>query len=208
MWALRRNHGSCQPRWAVSPFLTGNGDATRTQPSTLKTNAQRQSVNRVSIVLMLRLHRVERIIRAIRTIPNEAYEANPIWPFVFKNAQARKSRAIHDLFPNQHRVGRAPSPVHRPQVGRGPGQTTNPIFPFVFNKSESGKPISNRGGSYGAAPRPPPRLRNSLFGAAQMQRDATRNCKMGRGCRRCRAVAALAAAAPPAAVCNIIALAV
>ena len=149
MWALRRNHGSCQPRWAVSPFLTGNGDATRTQPSTLKTNAQRQSVNRVSIVLMLRLHRVERIIRAIRTIPNEAYEANPIWPFVFKNAQARKSRAIHDLFPNQHRVGRAPAPVHRPQVGRGPGQTTNPIFPFVFNKSESGKPISNRGGSPG-----------------------------------------------------------
>jgi hypothetical protein len=71
----------------------------------------------------------------------------------------------------------------------------NPIRSFVFNKSESGKPISNRGGSYGAAPRPPPRLLNSLFGAAQMQRDATRNCKMGRGCRRCRAVAALAAAA-------------
>jgi hypothetical protein len=49
-------------------------DATRTQASTLKTNAQRQSVNRVSIAPMLRLHRVERIIRTLRTIPNEDYE--------------------------------------------------------------------------------------------------------------------------------------
>jgi hypothetical protein len=37
--------------------------------------------------------------------------------------------------------------------------------------------------------------RGFIGGSDEMQRNASRNCKMARGCRRCRSVAALAAAA-------------
>jgi hypothetical protein len=77
---------------------------------------------------MLRLHRVERIIRAIWTFPKKDYETNPIGP-LFSTKANQESQ-----------------------------------FPIAQSSDET-------------------------------QRNATRNRKMARGCRRCRAVAALAAAA-------------